>query len=178
MKKQVVWCFILNFDLLTEHLGTYLNCSLTEKDKVQHPRKNKQGGNVDYYKISSIFSRPKLLFEFLSPPLHEGFLASRVPDNLDAIIIGSGIGGLGLAVLLARVGKKVLVLEQHDRAGGCCHTFTEKGFEFDVGEKKSFLFLTLHTVKYLSISQSFFFQGSTTLATFWTTSPFAACWTS
>ncbi|XP_061555561.1 all-trans-retinol 13,14-reductase [Phycodurus eques] len=65
--------------------------------------------------------------------LKQGFLASKVPDNLDAVIIGSGIGGLGLAGLLAKVGKKVLVLEQHDRAGGCCHTFTEKGFEFDVG---------------------------------------------
>ncbi|XP_077350811.1 all-trans-retinol 13,14-reductase [Festucalex cinctus] len=65
--------------------------------------------------------------------LKQGFLASKVPDNLDAVIIGSGIGGLGLAVLLTKVGKKVLVLEQHDRAGGCCHTFTEKGFEFDVG---------------------------------------------
>ncbi|XP_051904338.1 all-trans-retinol 13,14-reductase [Hippocampus zosterae] len=65
--------------------------------------------------------------------LKQGFLASKVPDNLDAVVIGSGIGGLGLAVLLAKVGKKVLVLEQHDRAGGCCHTFTEKGFEFDVG---------------------------------------------
>ncbi|KAM6914597.1 all-trans-retinol 13,14-reductase [Lycodopsis pacificus] len=65
--------------------------------------------------------------------LKQGFLASRVPENLDAVIIGSGIGGLGLGVLLAKVGKKVLVLEQHDRAGGCCHTFTEKGFEFDVG---------------------------------------------
>lgn len=64
-----------------------------------------------------------------------GFLASKVPEKLDAIVIGSGIGGLGLAVLLAKVGKRVLVLEQHDRAGGCCHTFTEKGFEFDVGEK-------------------------------------------
>ncbi|KAF3846061.1 hypothetical protein F7725_003139 [Dissostichus mawsoni] len=57
----------------------------------------------------------------------------QVPENLDAVIIGSGIGGLGLAVLMAKVGKKVLVLEQHDRSGGCCHTFTEKGFEFDVG---------------------------------------------
>uniref|UniRef100_A0A8C5HFC7 All-trans-retinol 13,14-reductase n=1 Tax=Gouania willdenowi TaxID=441366 RepID=A0A8C5HFC7_GOUWI len=65
--------------------------------------------------------------------LKQGFVASKVPDNLDAVIIGSGIGGLGLAVLLAKVGKKVLVLEQHTRAGGCCHTFTEKGFEFDVG---------------------------------------------
>uniref|UniRef100_A0A8C6UMI1 All-trans-retinol 13,14-reductase n=1 Tax=Neogobius melanostomus TaxID=47308 RepID=A0A8C6UMI1_9GOBI len=65
--------------------------------------------------------------------LKQGFLASKVPENLDAVVIGSGIGGLGIAVLLAKVGKKVLVLEQHDRAGGCCHTFTEKGFEFDVG---------------------------------------------
>lgn len=65
--------------------------------------------------------------------LKQGFVASKVPENLDAIIIGSGVGGLGLAVLLAKVGKKVLVLEQHDRAGGCCHTFKEKGFEFDVG---------------------------------------------
>ena len=69
-----------------------------------------------------------------------GFLASKVPADLDVIIVGSGIGGLGLAVLLAKVGKKVLVLEQHDRAGGCCHTFTEKGFEFDVG-KMTFLFI-------------------------------------
>ncbi|XP_056143931.1 all-trans-retinol 13,14-reductase-like [Lampris incognitus] len=65
--------------------------------------------------------------------LKQGFVASKVPENVDAIVIGSGIGGLGLAVLLSKVGKKVLVLEQHDRAGGCCHTFTEKGFEFDVG---------------------------------------------
>lgn len=65
--------------------------------------------------------------------LKQGFLASKVPSDLDAIVIGSGIGGLGLAVLLAKVGKRVLVLEQHDRSGGCCHTFTEKGFEFDVG---------------------------------------------
>ncbi|CAL9692988.1 unnamed protein product [Knipowitschia caucasica] len=65
--------------------------------------------------------------------LKQGFVANKVPEDLDAVVIGSGIGGLGIAVLLAKVGKKVLVLEQHDRAGGCCHTFTEKGFEFDVG---------------------------------------------
>lgn len=75
---------------------------------------------------------PNSLIPRLFP--HSGFLASKVPQDLDAIVVGSGIGGLAIAVLLAKVGKKVLVLEQHDRAGGCCHTFTEQGFEFDVGE--------------------------------------------
>lgn len=62
-----------------------------------------------------------------------GFKADKVPENLDTVIIGSGIGGLSVGVLLARAGKKVLVLEQHDQAGGCCHTFHDKGFEFDTG---------------------------------------------
>ena len=34
---------------------------------------------------------------------------------------------------MSKVGKKVLILEQHDQAGGCCHTFIDKGYEFDVG---------------------------------------------
>lgn len=57
-----------------------------------------------------------------------------MPQNLDVIVIGSGIGGLTAAATLAKAGKKVLVLEQHSQAGGCCHTFIEKGFEFDVGK--------------------------------------------
>lgn len=64
-----------------------------------------------------------------------GFRADQVPSALDAVVIGSGIGGLTAAALLAKAGKKVLVLEQHDQAGGCTHTFQNKGFEFDVGEK-------------------------------------------
>lgn len=63
-----------------------------------------------------------------------GFSPDKVPQNLDVIVIGSGIGGLAAGATLAKVGKKVLVLEQHDQAGGCCHTYIEKGFEFDVGE--------------------------------------------
>ena len=51
----------------------------------------------------------------------------------DAIVIGSGIGGLTSAILLAKAGKKVLVLEQHYEPGGFTHTFKRKNFVWDVG---------------------------------------------
>ncbi|HVV83046.1 MAG TPA: NAD(P)/FAD-dependent oxidoreductase [Kofleriaceae bacterium] len=52
----------------------------------------------------------------------------------DAIVIGSGLGGLATAGLLARhAGKRVLVLERHYTAGGFTHTFTRPGWEWDVG---------------------------------------------
>jgi len=65
--------------------------------------------------------------------IKQGFTAKKIPEQVDAVVIGSGMGGLTCAALLAKAGKKVLVLEQHDQAGGCCHTFIEKGYEFDVG---------------------------------------------
>ncbi len=53
----------------------------------------------------------------------------------DAIVIGSGIGSLTTAVLLAKLQhKRVLVLEQHFTIGGQTHAFKRRGrFEFDVG---------------------------------------------
>ena len=60
--------------------------------------------------------------------LKQGFHPNKVlNEQWDAIVIGSGIGGLTAASILAKTGKKVLVLEQHDQSGGCCHTFVEKG---------------------------------------------------
>ena len=51
----------------------------------------------------------------------------------DIIIIGSGLGGLTAGAKLARSGKRVLLLEQHDRPGGCATTFKRKGFTMEVG---------------------------------------------
>jgi phytoene dehydrogenase-like protein len=55
-------------------------------------------------------------------------------DNVyDAVIIGSGLGGLSAASAFARQGFKLLVLEKHDRAGGYATTFNRPGgFVFDV----------------------------------------------
>ncbi|CAG0917975.1 unnamed protein product [Notodromas monacha] len=70
--------------------------------------------------------------------LNKSFKPERVPQNLDAIVIGSGPSGLTAAHFLARAGKKVLVLEQHDTVGGTLHTFVEHGYEFDTGLHISF----------------------------------------
>jgi len=52
----------------------------------------------------------------------------------DAIVIGSGVGGLAAAALLARVaGKRVLVLGQHSEPGGLTHVFRCNGASWDVG---------------------------------------------
>ncbi len=62
-------------------------------------------------------------------------LGSHAKTNqYDCIVIGSGIGGLTVATLLARVGKKrVLVLERHFKPGGFTHSFRRQEFEWDVG---------------------------------------------
>ena len=51
----------------------------------------------------------------------------------DIIIIGAGLGGLTAGAKLAREGKKVLLLEQHDRPGGCATTFKRRDFTMEVG---------------------------------------------
>jgi len=55
----------------------------------------------------------------------------QYPKRYDAIVIGSGIGGLICANILARSGVQVLLLEKHYMLGGFCSTFRRKGFIFD-----------------------------------------------
>ncbi|MBQ46504.1 MAG: FAD-dependent oxidoreductase [Zetaproteobacteria bacterium] len=58
---------------------------------------------------------------------------AKLKESYDAIIIGSGLGGLTCAALLAKHGKKVLVVEKHYTAGGMTHVYSRKGYEWDVG---------------------------------------------
>jgi len=57
----------------------------------------------------------------------------EIADNYDVIIIGSGMGGLTTGAILAKEGKRVLILEQHYTAGGFTHVFKRPGYEWDVG---------------------------------------------
>ena len=53
--------------------------------------------------------------------------------DIDAIIIGSGAGGLSAAICLSKAGQRVMVLEQHDVPGGWCHSFYLNGHRFSPG---------------------------------------------
>lgn len=48
-------------------------------------------------------------------------------DRYDVIVIGSGLGGLTAANILAREGRKVLLLEQHYKLGGMATWFKRPG---------------------------------------------------
>ncbi len=50
-----------------------------------------------------------------------------------AVIIGAGIGGLGLAALLAKAGYAVTVVEKNGTLGGRARQFSQDGFTFDMG---------------------------------------------
>jgi phytoene dehydrogenase-like protein len=57
----------------------------------------------------------------------------KIDDRYDVIVVGAGAGGLTASAMLARAGKRVLVLDQHYVPGGNASLFRRKAWEFDVG---------------------------------------------
>ena len=66
-----------------------------------------------------------------------GASAKRIPNepSYDAIVIGSGMGALAFACIMAKLRKwRVLILERHFKIGGFTHTFSRPGgWTWDVG---------------------------------------------
>lgn len=63
----------------------------------------------------------------------------RNSDGYDAVIIGSGLGGLSCATAFARKNYRPLVIEQHDKPGGYATAFSRPGgFLFDVSLHSTF----------------------------------------
>ncbi|MEB3163580.1 MAG: NAD(P)/FAD-dependent oxidoreductase [Prochlorothrix sp.] len=54
-------------------------------------------------------------------------------QDVEVVVIGSGLGGLTAGALLARYGRSVLVCEAHSVPGGAAHDFERQGFRFDSG---------------------------------------------
>lgn len=86
---------------------------------------------------------------------HTAASASVQPDPIaatawDAIIIGSGMGGLVTATQLASKGAKVLVLERYTIPGGSGGYFERKGYRFDSGASMIFGFGTEGTTNLLT----------------------------
>jgi all-trans-retinol 13,14-reductase len=60
--------------------------------------------------------------------------STHSPDReWDYVVVGSGMGGMTTAAMLARLGRRVLVLEQHWVPGGFTHTFRRQKWRWDVG---------------------------------------------
>jgi all-trans-retinol 13,14-reductase len=79
-----------------------------------------------------VFSHAKVMIQAVSG-MEAAVMKRSAQDGIDAIVIGSGIGGLACACALTHSGMKVEVLEQHFVAGGLTQTFSRKGFTWDVG---------------------------------------------
>ena len=96
-------------------------------------------------------------------------------NKFDTIVIGGGLGGLTAGATLAKLGKKVLLLEQHYIPGGCATTFKRKDYLLEVGlheldglfdkddKQKIFQFLEVDKhVQFLQAPELFRYKSRTT----------------
>ncbi|MEC4719727.1 phytoene desaturase [Noviherbaspirillum sp. CPCC 100848] len=60
-------------------------------------------------------------------------MRSSKGNIIKAIVIGSGFGGLALAIRLQSAGIPTLVLEGRDKPGGRAYVYEDQGFTFDAG---------------------------------------------
>lgn len=60
-------------------------------------------------------------------------MTKELPSSQQALIIGSGVGGLSTAIILAKLGFDVTVVEKNRQPGGMLRSYVRKGAHCDVG---------------------------------------------
>jgi len=103
-----------------------MNCCRTDKPEAE---KAQQAGLVVSMAFALTLAMSGALLRAATPrsPLARSRLASPVAsaiEEVDVVVIGSGLAGLSCGGLLASRGLEVAVLEQHYELGGCAHAFT------------------------------------------------------
>jgi prolycopene isomerase len=57
---------------------------------------------------------------------------AKMENNFDYIVVGAGCGGATVASLLANDGKRVLLIDKNDRAGGKMITIQNGGHTYEM----------------------------------------------
>jgi phytoene desaturase len=65
--------------------------------------------------------------------MNEEIPSARSTAPKTAIVIGSGFGGLALAIRLQAAGTQTVLLEKRDKPGGRAYVYEDQGFVFDAG---------------------------------------------
>jgi phytoene dehydrogenase-like protein len=78
-------------------------------------------------------------------------------SDWDVIVIGAGLGGLLAAAILARRGRRVLVLERETQVGGRLRSYDVDGYVIDAG---AYLWPNLHLDRALAAAGASGFRGS------------------
>lgn len=93
-----------------------------------------------FYVLCSMFHVLCSMFHVLCSIFHESKISVKICNHQHLnmagkkiVIIGAGFGGLSAAILLAKEGFKVTVLEKNNQPGGRAGQFSENGFTFDTG---------------------------------------------